>query len=92
MTVERINAAVCAAWSYVDERDETCWKVIVRTDKGEWLEIDDGGVAYDQTAASLRKFISDWITDATAHEPESMPSPDTVEIYEQAAQFIEANS
>lgn len=88
MTVERIDAATCAAWTYVDERGDTCWKVVVRAGD-EWLEIDEGGVAYDQTAAKLRTFIADWIADANDHEPESMPSADTIEVYEQAAQFVE---
>lgn len=91
MTVERVESTVCAGWTYLDERGETCWKVVLRDGEGKWTEVDESGVSYDQTATTLRTFINDWIA-SVRDEPEGMPSDDTIEVYRQAAEFIESQS
>lgn len=91
MTVQAADMA-CAGWSYVDERGDTCWKMIVKMD-GQWTEIADDGTAYDQDARKMRLFIDSWIAEATddpAGTP--MPSPDTIGVYRACIEFMEAHT
>lgn len=90
MTVERIDTTACAAWTYVDERDITNWKVLIRHG-GEWFELGEDGLTYDQTPEKLREFIDEWIAEA-ADGLEEMPPPDVIEVYRQAAAFIDEHS
>lgn len=92
MTITRIDSAVCAAWIYTDERDEECFKLVARVSDGKWLEIDQDGVAYDQSPDQIRKFMADWIEDAALDPEDPGPTQDTRDVYEAAAQFIEAAS
>lgn len=91
MTVKQMSGTVCAGWTYVDERGVDSWLVVVRSNAGEWIQLDDGGVSYDQTAARLREFIDEWVADAEVDNGEStpFPCPDIAEVYRTAAEFVE---
>jgi hypothetical protein len=91
MAVEQITGTVCAGWTYVDERGEASWLIVVRSDAGEWIQLDDSGISYDQSAGRLRGFIDDWMNDAAIDNGESTPwpCPDIAEVYRAAADFIE---
>lgn len=89
MTVARIAGTECAAWTYLDERDLQCWKAVMRTGPGQWVEIDGDGVSYHQTGAKLREFIDEWIADAALGDDDPGPTVDTIEVYRLAAEFID---
>lgn len=93
MTVQRMEGIVCAGWTYVDEHGETQWLVVLRCD-GEWVQLGDDGVSFDQSAGKLREFIDEWMNEAAVDNGESTPWPaaDVAEVYRAAADFIDAQA